>query len=72
MSFKIRDTSVQYQQPDPVPQIKESKSKSKKEEKETEEKETEEKTISDIQTVIKRSSEGFQVKHNLTNQCDYF
>lgn len=67
MSFKIRDTSVQYQQPDPVPQIKESKSKSKKEEKETEEK-----TISDIQTVIKRSSEGFQVKHNLTNQCDYF
>lgn len=68
MSFRMRDTSPQFQpqyvEPEPVKPVEEKSKKSKKE------KNTE--TVANPVPFTNQSSEGFQMKHNPTNQCDYF
>lgn len=67
MSFRLRDTSSQFQpqyvEPEPVKPVEEKSKKSKKEKK------TE--TVANPVPFTNQSSEGFQMKHDPTNQCDY-
>ena len=69
MSFRMRDTSSQFQpqyvEPEPVKPVEEKSSKKSKKEKKTE-------TVANPVPFTNQSSEGFQMKHDPTNQCDYF
>lgn len=68
MSFRLRDTSSQFQpqyvEPEPVKPVEEKSSKKSKKEKKTE-------TVANPVPFTNQSSEGFQMKHDPTNQCDY-
>lgn len=69
MSFKMRDTSSQFQpqyvEHEPVKPVEEKSSKKSKKSKKTE-------TVANPVPFTNQSSEGFQMKHDPTNQCDYF
>lgn len=68
MSFRMRDTSSQFQpqyvEPEPVKPVEEKSSKKSKKEKKTE-------TVANHVPFTNQSSEGFQMKYDPTNQCDY-
>mgnify|MGYP006983829060 CR=1 FL=1 len=72
MSFKMRDTSSQFQpqyvEHEPVKPVEEKSSKKSKKSKK--EKKTE--TVANPVPFTNQSSDGFQMKHDPTNQCDYF
>jgi hypothetical protein len=65
----MRDTSSQFQpqyvEPEPVKPVEEKSSKKSKKSKKTE-------TVANPVPFTNQSSEGFQMKHDPTNQCDYF
>lgn len=65
MSFRMRDTSSQFQpqyvEPEPVKPVEEKSKKEKKTE-----------TVANPVPFTNLSSEGFQMKHDPTNHCDYF
>ena len=69
MSFRMRDTSSQFQPQYVEPVEEKSSKKSKKSKKSKNEKKTE--TVVNPVPFTNQSSEGFQMKHNPTNQCDY-
>lgn len=66
MSFRMRDTSSQFQpqyvEPEPVKPVEEKSSKKSKKTK----------TVANPVPFTNQSSGGFQLKHDPTNQCDYF
>lgn len=70
MSFRIRDTSIAFQQDEPQSTTK----KTKKNKKGKTEKKSEFDTETPSTPPKKNSSMtgGFQMKHDPTNQCDYF
>ena len=65
MSFRMRDTSSQFQpqyvEPEPVKPVEEKSKNEKKTE-----------TVANPVPFTNQSYEGFQMKHDPTNQCDYF
>ena len=69
MSFRMRDTSSQFQpqyiEPEHVKSVEEKSSKKSKKEKKTD-------TVANPVPFTNQSSGGFQMKHDPTNQCDYF
>lgn len=68
MPFRVRDTSSQYQPSyvDPVPAEPTEEKTSKKSKNKVK------KSAVAPKPVVNQSGGGFQMKHDPTNQCDYF
>lgn len=74
MSFRIRDTSISFQQEEqPIPVKKDKKDKKgKKGKKDDEKSELEYRPSTTPFSSGTSKGDGFQVRHDPSNQCDYF